>query len=599
MAETSNNAGNNAAAPLSETERKRLAQEESKNEFSKLDAIMEPTTSAFVDQYLEAGGAPFNIMNLLVFSYEGLAAMSNMVHSDIAAVYGNGEKSAILDTVSRKIVESFDVKKADVEYDKAQQLPAYINEMITHRVWRRTIYKLNEVYPKSTMLGAALQQIADRGYQAEMTSLNSTSLHAQVFYPLLVECFEKIAPADNENVQARMSELRNAACRSEKTYILAQYALQNICNKLGNKATASVRRIEQELESYMLDNYDLPQLAIHIKLLLNGRVVGGDDDVANAIVDIIQSTHAAPGDVMVLYKQYHNAFSRGQSVPPAGLLRDERVFLPMMDQAFGHIWSSMPINTRTDMMDKYLWLIAYATLFDDNEQSDPSKRDALAQLVSQMKELREDIPIHPNQTHFNRIIRKVIEWIDVPVLARIVVFWIRDMLSYDEFSYYETYFHSSEVPIPLLLLEEISYRHPLLKPLVFSVYKESFESKVQGFLPEKQIRLQKVISNRLAALVQMNYALPVIKYISQQVDIVDETVTVYFIYKTVAQFEPPFTDEFCTPMLRLIERVADSVKIAREKELTPIREFLQNVDQSSARTLLASLDKNNANNLDS
>ncbi|KAJ2495466.1 hypothetical protein GGI11_008421, partial [Coemansia sp. RSA 2049] len=59
---------------------------------------MEPTTSAFVDQYLEAGGAPFNIMNLLVFSYEGLAAMSNMVHSDIAAVYGNGEKSAILDT---------------------------------------------------------------------------------------------------------------------------------------------------------------------------------------------------------------------------------------------------------------------------------------------------------------------------------------------------------------------------------------------------------------------------------------------------------------------------------------------------------------------
>ncbi|KAJ2746733.1 hypothetical protein H4S06_005200, partial [Coemansia sp. BCRC 34490] len=146
-----------------------------------------------------------------------------MVHSDIAAVYGNGEKSAILDTVSRKIVESFDVKKADVEYDKAQQLPAYINEMITHRVWRRTIYKLNEVYPKSTMLGAALQQIADKGYQAEMTSLNSTSLHAQVFYPLLVECFEKIAPADNENVQARMSELRNAACRSEKTYILAQY----------------------------------------------------------------------------------------------------------------------------------------------------------------------------------------------------------------------------------------------------------------------------------------------------------------------------------------------------------------------------------------
>ncbi|KAJ1668457.1 hypothetical protein IW140_000288 [Coemansia sp. RSA 1813] len=544
---------------------------------------MEPTTTEFVNQYLGAGGAPFNIMNLLVFSYEGLAAMSNMVHHDMASAFDNSEKSAILDTISRKIVESFDAKKADAEYNETQQLPKYIDEMIPHSVWRRTIYRLNEMHPKSVMLGAALQRIADNGYQAEMTSLNSTSLHAHVFYPLLVECFEKITPADDENIQAHLSELTNSVCRGEKTYIVAQYVLQNVRRKLGNKATATIQRIEQELESYMLDNYDLPQLAIHIKLLLSGRAVGGDDAVANAVAGIIQSTHATPGDVMVLYKQYYNTFAKGQQVPPVELLRDERVLLPMMDQAFSHIWSSTPINTRNDLMGKYLWLIAYATLFEDNEQSDSTKREALGQLVSQMKELREEIPIHPNQANFNKIIGKVINWIDVPVLARIVVLWIRDMLSYDGFSYYETYFHSSEVPTPLLLLEEIAYRHPLLKPLVFSVYKDSFESKVQGFLPDKQIRLQKVVINRIAALVQMDYASPVLQYFSQQVDAVDETVTVYFIYRTLVQFEPPYTEEFYMPMLQLTERVMDSVKIAREKELTPIREFLQNIDHALAK----------------
>ncbi|KAJ1891239.1 hypothetical protein LPJ81_005777 [Coemansia sp. IMI 209127] len=550
---------------------------------------MEPTTTEFVNQYLESGGAPFNIMNLLVFSYEGLAAMSNMVHDDIANAFGNSDKSAILDTVSRKIVESFDAKKADAAYDETQQLPKYIDEMIPHIVWRRTIYRLNEMHPKSTMLGAALQRISDQGYQAEMTLLNSTSLHAHVFYPLLVECFENIAPSDGENAQTQMSELINSVCRGEKTYILAQYVLQNVRRKLGNKASASIQRIEQELESYMLDNYDLPQLAIHIKLLLNGRAVGGDDAVANAVTGIIQSTHATPGDVVVLYTQYHNAFVKGQQVPPVDLLRDERVLLPMMDQAFSHIWSSTPINTRTDLMDKYLWLIAYATLFNDNELNNATKRESLGQLVSQMKELREEIPIHPNQTNFNKIISKIINWISVPVLARIVVLWIRDVLSYDGFSYYEMYFHSSEVPTPLLLLEEIAHCHPLLKPLVFSVYKESFESKVQGFLPDKQIRLQKVVINRIAALVQMDYALPVMQYFSKQVDVVDETVTVYFIYRTLVQFEPPYSEEFYIPVLQLTERVMNSLKIAREKELAPIREFLQSIDHATAKRQLSLL----------
>ncbi|KAJ2552094.1 hypothetical protein EV175_003444 [Coemansia sp. RSA 1933] len=581
--------GSNGAAAPSETERKRLAQEESKNEFSKLDAIMEPTTTEFVNQYLEAGGAPFNIMNLLVFSYEGLAAMSNMVHDDIFRAFGSNEKSAILDTVSRKIVESFDSKKADAEYNKTQQLPKYIDEMIPHSVWRKTIYRLNEMHPKSTMLGAALQRITDAGYQTEMTLLNSTSLHAHVFYPLLVECVEKIDPSDDENMQSRMSELINSVCRSEKTYLLAQYVLQSVRRKQGGKATVSTQRIEQELESYMVDNYDLPQLAIHIKLLLNGRVVGGDDAVANAIAAIIQSTHATPGDTMVLYKQYHSPFTKNQQVPPVELLRDERVILPMLDQAFSHVWSSTSINERTDMMDKYLWLIAYAVLFNDSEQSDPTKRESLEKLVSQMKELREEIPIHPNQTNFNRIISKVIGWIEVPILARIVVLWIREMLSYDEFSYYETYFHSSEVPTPLLLLEEIAYRHPLLKPLVFSAYKESFESKVQGFLPDKQIRLQKVVVNRIAALVQMDYASPVMQYIARQADIVDETVTVYFIYRTLLQFEPPYTEVFYLQMLQLTERVMNSLKIAREKELAPIREFLQSIDHATAKVQLSLL----------
>ncbi|KAJ2207179.1 hypothetical protein IW143_004960, partial [Coemansia sp. RSA 520] len=62
-------------------------------------------------------------MNLLMSSYEGLAAMTNMVSSDLGPVYGSGINSAISEAVSRKIIESFDPQVADSKYNETEQLP--------------------------------------------------------------------------------------------------------------------------------------------------------------------------------------------------------------------------------------------------------------------------------------------------------------------------------------------------------------------------------------------------------------------------------------------------------------------------------------------
>ncbi|KAJ2892059.1 hypothetical protein IWW38_003363, partial [Coemansia aciculifera] len=106
------------------------------NEFSKLDAVLEPSTPAFVDQYLGAGGTPFNVMDSLVQSYEGLAAMANAVDRDMARAYGGdstSDQAAIIGPLSRMIVERFDVSKADEDFNKTQKLPNYIEEMIPHK----------------------------------------------------------------------------------------------------------------------------------------------------------------------------------------------------------------------------------------------------------------------------------------------------------------------------------------------------------------------------------------------------------------------------------------------------------------------------------
>ncbi|KAJ2733194.1 hypothetical protein IW152_003266 [Coemansia sp. BCRC 34962] len=570
-------------AIISDADRNQVAQEESMSEFSKLDAIMEPTTEAFINQYLDAGGVPLHVMNSLVQSYEGLAAMANALDRDIRNAYNSTSRAAMLGPISRKIIEGFDPLKADQEFSKTQELPGYISEMIEHQVWRATIYRLSEQHPRSEMLGAALQKIADNGFQAELTSLNSASLHTHVFYSLLVECLEKIVPVTDEMLNERLRDLIGTVCRSEQTYFMAQYVLAHVRQRLGPQAIG-LRRIEEELETYMLDNYDRPQLAVHMRLLLDGRVVGGDDAVANALVSIIQSSYAAPGDVKALYNHYHGALASGQHVPLAHMLRSERILMPIVVQTFGHLWEATLKNEQTKLMDVYLWLLAYATLSVD-DQPEAVDQAQLNQLVAKMKDMREMIPVRPIQTTFNQVIRKVIEWIHVPVLARVVLLWLRDVISYDNFTFYDTYFHSSEVPIPLLLLEEIAFRQPLLKPLVFDAYKESFESKVLGFIAEKQIRLQKVVINRIAVLVQLDYVLPILHYFDSQAEYMDQSVLAYFIFRTLAQFEPPYPEDFYQPMLQLIERAVGGIKTLKEKELVVVEAFLASIDGDRAKKL--------------
>ncbi|KAJ2824284.1 hypothetical protein FBU31_004036 [Coemansia sp. 'formosensis'] len=192
---------------------------------------------------------------------------------------------------------------------------------------------------------------------------------------------------------------------------------------------------------------------------------------------------------------------------------------------------------------------------------------------------------------FNQVIRQVIEWVHVPILARIVLLWVRDVISYDNFTFYDTYFHSSEVPVPLLLLEEIAFCQPLLKPLVFDTYKESFESKVPGFIPEKQIRLQKVVINRIAVLVQLNYVLPIFHYFDSQAESVDQSVLAYFVFRTLAQFEPPYPEDFYQPMLQLIERAVGGIKTMKEKELVVVRAFLDSIGDARSERISELLPK--------
>lgn len=56
-----------------------------------------------------------------------------------------------------------------------------------------------------------------------------------------------------------------------------------------------------------------------------------------------------------------------------------------------------------------------------------------------------------------------------------------------ETEYFETYFRSTEVPLPMLLLDEIAERQPAQQPLVFQVIKNCLPRRYTGFAHELHV----------------------------------------------------------------------------------------------------------------
>ncbi|KAJ2537178.1 hypothetical protein IWW43_000257 [Coemansia sp. RSA 1935] len=297
-------------------------------------------------------------MNLLMSSYEGLAAMTNMMSSNLGPVYGPGINSAISEAVNHKIIESFDPQVADSKYNETEQLPEYIEAMIPHQH--------NAQCSTTAHCRPGLSGWND------VAELSATA-HTHIFYLLLAECLENMSPANEESIHQKLEELITAVCRREQTYLVARYIFHGVQQKLGAKA-AGIRRIDDELETYMLDNYKCPQLAINIQLLLSGLVVGGGNSAVDAAASIIQEEYAATGDVASLYNEYHGAVVSGKLAPPVNILRNGCVLHPIIEQVFGHLWDMTVQKLRPELANIYIWLIAYAALCS-NEPIDEATKD--------------------------------------------------------------------------------------------------------------------------------------------------------------------------------------------------------------------------------
>ncbi|KAJ1674423.1 hypothetical protein EV182_003304 [Spiromyces aspiralis] len=312
---------------------------------------------------------------------------------------------------------------------------------------------------------------------------------------------------------------------------MTQYILRCVRKKY-RRASLPLERLGEELEAYVTSRNRGNVLPSRVYLLVNDLPVGSRDRVIQAISMIAEKQRAAVGDVNVLYKAYSiPSADSDSSRPPADLLRDPIIMEPLLQETF-EFYGDPRIDGSSiteSQASNFIWLIAYASVYSDG-LANGALEEELEVTQAVLRDIRTLLNSRMTTTSINKVMPKILEWMDLPIAALVLVAWVGALIKDDQYSFYQSYYRTTEIPLPLVILEEIAHRHPLLQQHVFSIYIDTFQARI-NMMPELLLALQKMTLDRLLNLLQMGYVIPVLRYIHHQQLKMDESQVVYFINK--------------------------------------------------------------------
>ncbi|PVV00252.1 hypothetical protein BB560_005373 [Smittium megazygosporum] len=491
------------------------------------DAVMDKETAVAAKEYITNSGAPFNLLRALVDGYKGFAPTTNQLASDFDSTFNTDSRPILYNAIKQslatlvekektsQIFDSMDgldsqpfkklkldiegnLESASVEKQKETQdlTPAdqdisldqtHINDLLSEKELCDIVCELAVQYPKSKLLSRISGAAMNKGLVPEPRSVVGASSNPDMFYEMVISAVERLTSsitgsepesrtvantnkvsADDSNISDLVDDLWNIVGFREHTYFLAMYILHE-ARKLGGERAYPIQRIIEELENRVYKQFDRPIVATHIKILLEGLPIDGNNPISLALTSILQSERASPGDVVTLYKVYHDS----KEPPPTKILRDTVLIELLLKEVFWFLSDDKEkVPLQPDLQKKYLWLVAHGTTFADkhdkyllaktnflsvlkasngnsvNEESDGIEVDVDSQieelkgvLVENREKIinmleqacKELVPVNI-MINFNKKVAWLLEASKVPIVAMLIIEWARAMLTANNYS---------------------------------------------------------------------------------------------------------------------------------------------------------------------
>ncbi|KAF9951974.1 Negative elongation factor C/D [Mortierella alpina] len=491
------------------------------------DSILEPKIGAMITVYLNGGGQPLQLVNSLSNSYVGMPEMCNLM-SEWSLEFDIDPVEVIQDVLKEQLMERFDTESVDKSFMDGSLTPPWLMDMIQQPFWRSVIYELSEKHQKSQLLNFAIQRISDAGYQGEIASVATASTFVNVFSGVLLDSLDKLREEDDVGLLERLPDL-----------IILLFRLMKTDRGL------PLKRISKELESGVLEKFNKPPLVSTLRMLL----AGASSTVASAISAILQSRVPSPGDVLLLHRAYSS-----ENPPSMYFLRDPDFFEIMLSSIF--VPSLEGGMVKQDHKEKYLWLMAYAASAQENEDGTTDVTEVQTTYEA-LSALEDTLSKRTAGTDIIPILKNLLVAIETPVVSMALLYWIQFVIK--ETSYIETYFRSHEVPVPLLLIEEMAYKHPLQQAEIFATLVDFFEAPLE-LNPEIMMTYRKSILDRMIYLMQLNYVMPALDYVRVRVRKMDQSLGLHFVKRVLEMVEGPYSNKFVEAMGQMIQEIIEVIK---------------------------------------
>lgn len=524
------------------------------------DCIMEPCIFQVLKRFLQAGGSPEHVVELLSSNYIAVAQCVNLLAEWLILVGVDYKEvqERVENHLKEIILKCFDPKKADSIFSVEGEVPSWLAEMIEFSTWRNLFYKLAEEYPDCLMLNFTIKLISDAGYQGEITTVSTACHQIEVFSRVLRTSITTFLEGGEDALEKNLPEFMKMVCHGEHTYLYSQVLMQLLSQEI--KGGSNLRRLCQELQKCATDKgLDVTP----ITMALSGAAAY--PRACQALSCMLSRQALNPADITILFKRY----SEGNP-PPVELIRVPAFLELLIETLF------KPGNRiNPEHKPKYIYLLAYAASVNETYKKGIRKnvnKDELKPTVQALEKTQALCSENKGSSELIADISTLFQCIRFSVVAMGVLRWVDYIVS--DKSYFKL--NTDHTPLHLVLVDEIVTSHTLLHQKALDLLIRLFEASYEELDVLVRLELKKTVLDRMVHVFSRGCVIPVVSYIRKCLEKQDTDISLirHFVTEVLDMITPPYTAEFIQLLLPLIENEDITGSLRTEDGSDPVTEFI-------------------------
>ncbi|GAU94326.1 hypothetical protein RvY_06118 [Ramazzottius varieornatus] len=512
--------------------------------FKATDFIMEPVLMEFLNRYFAADGKPDEAIEALSSSYEGIAQYVNMF-AEWLIILGE-EPMAVQERIEgyleEMIIKNFDPKKADRIFTSEGGIPPWMTELVTHKNWRKMIYKLVDVHRDCNMLNFTIKIISEAGFQNEIPATTTAVNQMEVFARVFDAAFGRVV----DEGEAALPEFSKLITTGECTYLAAQLAMNSLVPETSRDAPhlgMNLVKIMQEVDESVKGHHTLPTQLI----LAKGAAWPKQ---TQAVASMISKGSLNPADIQILFQAYNS-----DNPPPVALLK----FRDFVDMLIESLFSTDP-KIPLEHKPKYIYLLSYMSSVHEKwsrqtQQRTEVNKDELKFTIESVRRVL-DMTAKGSQNDVVSELPAVFALVKTTVIALGMLYWIGKTVK--DPNYFSLTGESKVTPVHLIIVDEIATLHPTLHKRILDLLINFFESPFDQLDVLIRLQLQKMFLDRMIHLISCGCVIPVLQYVKAAHGKQDTDVSVFrhFVVELLDIITPECSTESKELLLPL---VSDSV----------------------------------------